>query len=381
MRLFLVIDGFYPWPGGTESQVALLARLFKRRGHEVRIIAPRLDAAKPLEEMVDGTRVTRIDYPKIKGFGAVFLILKFMLFLLRERSNYDALHIHMAKNLAAAAGAVRPWLPGPVLVKVSGAWEFEGGVLDERMKNHPVYATLRRLMQRNDAFQAISVETERRLLASGMPASKVLAIPNAVDTSLYGAREFDPARKKLRVVYTGRLAPVKGVDVLLRAWNELPQRDQLELNIVGDGPQRAEIEAYVAQHQLGASVRFSGWTDDVRSALRDADLYVQPSLNEGLPNSVLEAMAASLPVVATRVSGNEDLVVSGVNGYLAEAGDSASLAAALSRALADPAAMHRMGQASRRFIEDRYGSERVLAQLEAVYAGLPQNKDYGVKTT
>ncbi|MEQ1804456.1 MAG: glycosyltransferase family 4 protein [Burkholderiaceae bacterium] len=369
MRLFLVIDGFYPWPGGTESQVALLARLFRQRGHEVRIIAPRLDPGKPLEEIVDGTRVTRIDYPKIKGLGAVFLILRFMLFLLSERKNFDALHVHMAKNLAAAAGAVRRWLPGPVLVKVSGAWEFDGGVLDERMRWHPVYTTLRWLMRRVDAFQAISVETERRLLASGMPVEKVKAIPNAVDLSLYGSRAFDASRKMLRVVYTGRLTPVKGVDVLLRAWNEISPGGRFELNIVGDGPQRAEMEAYVADQRLTGSVRFSGWTDDVRSALRDADLYVQPSLNEGLPNSVLEAMAASLPIVATRVSGNEDLVVEGVNGFLAQAGDSSSLAAAMVRALADAEQMHRMGQASRRLIESRYGSERVLDQLEAVYAG------------
>lgn len=368
MRLFLVIDGFYPWPGGTESQVALLARLFRRRGHEVRIIAPRLDPSKPVEEMVDGTRVTRLDYPKIKGLGAVLLMLRFAWFLLSERRQYDALHIHMAKNLAAAAGAVRRWLPGPVLVKISGAWEFEGGVLDPAMQRHPVYANLRRLMQRNDAFQAISAETVRKLHAAGMPAQKIKAIPNAVDLSLYGQRSPTPPGQ-LRVVYTGRLTPVKGVDVLVRAWARLPDRSGLTLNIVGDGPQRAELEAFVAEAGIGDSVRFSGWTDDVRAALRDADLYVQPSLNEGLPNSVLEAMAGGLPVVATRVSGNEDLVHEGINGCLAEAGDADSLAQAFVRVLADRTALQRMGTESRRIIEEQYGAERVLARLEAVYRG------------
>lgn len=367
MRIWLVIDGFYPWPGGTESQVATLARLFQQRGHAVRIIAPRLDPSKPLDEMVEGTQVTRIDYPKIKGLGAVALIFKFMAFLLKHRRQFDALHIHMAKNLAAATGAVRAWLPCPVVVKISGAWEFDGGVLDPALHHHPVYAKLRRLMQRLDTFQAISVETQKRLLASGMSADQVRYIPNAVDLSLY---EHAPRQDgRLRVVYTGRLTPVKGVDVLLKAWALLPDRSRLELVLVGDGPQRAELERFVADNGLGDSVVFAGWTSNVRPALREADVYVQPSLNEGLPNSVLEAMAARLPVVATRVSGNEDLVREGVNGYLAPAGDPRALAEALGMALATPAALERMGEASRRFVEETYGAERVLGLLEAAYRG------------
>lgn len=369
LRLWLVIDGFYPWPGGTESQVATLARLFTQRGHSVRIIAPRLDPTKPVEETVEGIRVTRIAYPKIRGLGAVLLMLKFAAFLLQHRHEFDALHIHMAKNLAAATGAVRRWLPCPVLVKISGAWEFDGGVLDPARQRHPLYATLRRLMQRLDAFQAISAETERRLLASGMAREQVKFIPNAVDLSLYEHSAGDTAGRRLRVVYTGRLTPVKGVDVLVRAWALLGEEltARTELHLVGDGEQRAELEAYVAAHGLGDSVHFVGWTANVRPHLSQADLYVQPSLNEGLPNSVLEAMAASLPVVATRVSGNEDLVGEGINGHLVPAGDAPALAAALRQALADPAALRDMGERSRAFVEQTYGAERVLGLLESVY--------------
>jgi len=274
----------------------------------------------------------------------------------------------MTKNLAAAAGAVRPWLRGPVAMKVSGAWEFDGGVLDPRLRRHPVYATLSLLMTRNDAFQAISAETVRKLRAAGIPSEKVRDIPNAVDMSLYGER-VPSLDGKLRVIYTGRLTPVKGVDVLLKAWRLLPDRGGLALTLVGEGEQRQDLEAYVAREGLAGEVTFAGWQSDIPAALRCADLYVQPSLNEGLPNSVLEAMAAGLPVVATRISGNEDLVTEGVNGYLCTAGDPAELAAAMSRALANRHALGAMGERSRLRIEARYGAEQVLSRLEAVYRG------------
>ncbi len=368
MRLILAIDSFFPGTGGAECQVALLGQLLRKRGHDVRIVAPRLNRNLPIEDVVDGTRVTRIDYPKIRILGSLFLIVYFIRFLLRERHNFDALHVHIAKNLAAAAGAVRPWLHGPVLVKISGAWEFEGGVLDQRRMSNPAYALARWLIKRNDAMQAISAETLRRLVAANFPLAKIKTIPNAIALRPHkGLREPASDGRNRRVVYVGRLETVKGVDVLLRAWRALPSRQGLELHFVGDGRLRAELERYAREHALSDRVRFHGWLSDVKPVLDEADLYVQPSLSEGLPNAVLEAMAASLPVVATRVSGNEDLVVEGLNGYLVAAGDEGSLCAALQQALLASTDLVGMGKASRSMIEERYGSDCVIPQLEAFY--------------
>ena len=369
MRLLLAIDSFFPGTGGAECQVALLGQLLRKRGHEVRIVAPRLDPDLPTEEIIDGTRVTRIDYPKVRVLGSLFLIAYFMWFLLRERHNFDAIHVHIAKHLAAAAGAVRPWLNSPVLVKISGAWEFDGGVLDQRKMRNPAYALARWLIKRNDAVQSISAETSRRLRAADFAPEKIETIPNAI--ALPPHRALRQARiggeRSRRVVYVGRLEAVKGVDVLLRAWRALPSRAGIELHFVGDGRLRPELERYAGEHGLSGSVHFHGWLSNVRPVLDEADLYVQPSLSEGLPNAVLEAMAASLPVVATRVSGNEDLVAEGLNGYLVAPADEVALTAGLQRALDPSSDLIGMGKASRKMVEEHYGSDHVIPRLEAFY--------------
>src|SRR6185436_2068004 len=102
------------------------------------------------------------------------------------------------------------------------------------------------------------------------------------------------------------------------------------------------------------SVDFIGEVSDVPSVLVRADIYVQPSFQEGLPNSVLEAMAMGLPIVATRISGNEDVVVHEENGLLVPAGDAEALAAALRRLMNDPLLAARMGRRSRQMVEERF---------------------------
>lgn len=114
---------------------------------------------------------------------------------------------------------------------------------------------------------------------------------------------------------------------------------------------------------------FAGEVSDVPAVLAEADIYVQPSFQEGLPNSVLEAMAMGLPIVATRVSGNEDVVVDGENGLLVPPGDPKSLAAAIQKLVDDPALATRMGRRSREIIESRFSLAAVMRQLCDAYRG------------
>jgi glycosyltransferase involved in cell wall biosynthesis len=139
------------------------------------------------------------------------------------------------------------------------------------------------------------------------------------------------------------------------------------LVIAGDGDLREELAARTAQLGLSEQIEFRGDINDVPTLLRDADIYVQPSFQEGMPNSVLEAMAAGLPIVATHVSGNVDLVTDGDNGLLVPPGDAAALAAAIGRLLEDPALAQRMGQRSRLRVEREFGLPSVVARLEMAY--------------
>jgi L-malate glycosyltransferase len=372
LRLLLVVDSHFPGNGGTEAQAQLLAELLQARGHRVQVLAPHLDKARPLTETIRGIAVERLPYPRLKSLGALILIARFARRLLRDRGKYDAVHIHLAKNLAAGAGLVQPWLGIPVMVKVSGAWEFEGGVLDPTLRRNPLVALLNACIRRVAFVQAISQKTRQKLLAAGYPERRIQMIPNAVDVSLFDRIERKPPHpdRPLRVIYVGRLQPVKGVAVLVAAWRYVQAAiPAARLVLVGDGPLRGELERQIDTLGIRSSVELPGRSSEVPRLLRTADVYVQPSFQEGLPNSVLEAMSAGLPIVATRVSGNEDLVREGGNGKLVAPGDPQQLARALIEVLADPALAQRMGLASRHFIDSRYAASLVLGLLEQAYRG------------
>lgn len=365
LRLLVVVDGFFPSLGGAEMQARLLCRAFAGAGHEVRALAPWLDETRPLTETLDGVPLERIRYPKIRLLGAAILCLRFAWKLLRERDRYDAVHIHMAENLAAVAGFLRPLLKASVTVKISGASEFEGGILDPRRRTRPLLRLMNRWIQRVDNIQCISHFTQRQLLAAGYPASRLRMIPNAVDLSRFGV-ERRSGNGVVRVAYVGRLRHVKGVTVLVDAWKAVAPRGGVRLVIAGDGDLREQLVAQVERLGLRDTVELAGEIADVPGLLGGTDVYVQPSFQEGLPNSVLEAMAAGLPIVATRVSGNEDLVTDGDNGVLVPPGSPADLAAALRRLIDDPALARRMGERSRARAE-RFAVPSVVAQLLRAY--------------
>jgi glycosyltransferase involved in cell wall biosynthesis len=369
LRILLVVDSYYPGTGGAERQARLLSSAFARVGHKVRVVAPRIDPADPVRETLDGVPVERIVYPRIAMLGALILCARFAWKLLRERRQYDAIHVHMAENLAAVAGLLRPLLCASLTVKISGASEFEGGILDPARRRRPLNALLNRWIRRSDNIQCISCFTYQRLLEAGYPQERLRMIPNGVDLPRYTPKTpgEHAVRSAARVVYAGRLQPVKGVRVLIEAWSVLAAAHSARLAIAGDGDLREELEARSAQLGLGKRIEFRGDIDDVPALLRDADIYVQPSFQEGMPNSVLEAMAAGLPIVATQVSGNVDLVTDGDNGLLVPPGDAAALAAAIGRLLEDPALARRMGERSRMRVEREFGLPSVMARLEMAY--------------
>jgi glycosyltransferase involved in cell wall biosynthesis len=164
-----------------------------------------------------------------------------------------------------------------------------------------------------------------------------------------------------------RLDASKGIDLLLRAMPDLPDVTAV---IVGSGKEHARLVALADSLNVSDRVVFAGWSDSHRNYLTIFDLYVQPSRFEGLPISIIEAMLAELPVVATDVGGVRDGVIHGQTGVLVPPEDPAALARAIRQVLADPGAMHLMGRTGREVAVKRFGMERMVAEYEALYAEL-----------
>jgi glycosyltransferase involved in cell wall biosynthesis len=365
LRVLMVVDGWYPGSGGTEQQARMLSRVLASRGHDVNVLTLQRGPESGLRETIDGIPVQRIAYPRVRYVGAVVLVLRFAWRLLRARRRYDAIHVHMVTNLAPIAGLLRPLLRAAVVVKVSGAGEFEGGVLDPAKQRQLVTWLRNAWLRRVDYVQCISRYTRDRLRAAGYPEAKLCMIPNGVELARFRARDESPPGDRLpTVVFVGRMRPVKGVDVLVRAWKDVQARHRARLVLAGEGPMLPELKRLVLELGIAGSVEFVGEVSAVPELLAKADIYVQPSRQEGLPNAVLEAMAAGLPIVATRVSGNEDVVE---DGRLVPPADAPRLAEAIGGLLADLPAARARGRRSRRIVEERFQVSAVLDQLARAY--------------
>ncbi len=366
LRVLMVVDGRYPATGGAEMQARLLGASFAAAGHDVHVLVPHLDRSLPAQGFVDGIPVTRLSYPRIKGLGALLLNMRFALWLLHRQKSFDAIHIHMMHNLASAAGWLKPWLKPQVVTKVSGAAEFQGGILDPSLSHRAVHRLLLRGAKRLDSYQCISLRTMKIMEEAGFPTARLHLVPNAVDL-----KRFKPPVQRdqsaLRAVFVGRHVPVKGLDVLLKAWAFAGPPENARLTLAGDGPERERLIDLAKELGIGGSVEFPGLIQDVPALLCANNLYVQASHQEGLPNAVLEAMANALPVVATRVSGHEDIIAEAETGFLVPPNDPEAFAAALSRLANQKELRMTMGTSARECVEKKYSISVVVDSLINLY--------------
>jgi len=217
-----------------------------------------------------------------------------------------------------------------------------------------------------------------------VPGERIRQIYNGVDQARFrprGPRERpDPGPAGFLdgatcvIGSVGRMAAVKDYPTLARAFirlcRQIANPAGLRLVIVGDGPARAECQALVDAAGLGAQVLFPGDRGDTPDWLRAFDVFVLPSLGEGISNTILEAMATGLPVVATRVGGTPELVREGVSGTLWTPGDAEELAGLLAAYAADPVRRQREGLAGRARIEQDFSWPRTAAAYQSVYESL-----------
>jgi len=365
-------NAFTPTGGGAESQVRTIAKHLQRLGHQVTIITPRISyGPRPVAERCWGLAVGRIPYPHLRILGSFILFGRLGAFLLQRRNRYDVWHVHIAHHMGAITCLMGKLLGMRVVVKVSGWFELERGVLAPGL--NPANALARSWLKSAAVLQAISTRIANRLTKDGFPVDRLITLPNAVDTSRFTVRSGLRQSGPFTAVFVGRLVPEKALDTLLEAWSQaFGTREDVRLLLVGDGPLDAPLRAQAERLGITRQVQFLGHQDHVESVLAKADLGVLPSLIEGLSNTLLEFMATGLPVVASRVSGSEDLIVPGRNGWLFPPSDVAQLAACLREAEALSAqGLSALGRQARADVESTAGLDIIVGQLLALYRGVP----------
>ena len=350
----------YPPEGGAARHVIELASGLDPGSWEIDVAC--LRDSEPWHELHALPNVTlhplggRHGRPAMRDVGDLPL-------LVRLSRRADVIHAHSAKaGFLTRCAAVLAGRPRRTIFTPHG-WSFWAATGAEAR----LYLGLERITARwCRAVVAVSEAEGAAGLDAGIGRkSQFRVIPNGVDLGRFAA---PPRPEAGRIVFVGRLAPPKRPDLVVKALAELRKRwNEARVDFVGDGPLRADLEACITAEGVHGAVALLGSRTDVPELLSRAAVFVLASGYEGSPLSVIEAMAAGVPVVATAVGGVPELVVDGETGLLVEPGRPDLLAAALSELLADPVRAQALGLAGRAHAQALFSREQMVATISALY--------------
>jgi glycosyltransferase involved in cell wall biosynthesis len=359
--------------GGTERQLVYLVRGMDRSRFDLHLGCFRREGAFLADVEAEGLPLR--DYPIRRLYG--YRTLRRQLRMARDlrRDRIDIVHAHGFYANGFAVPAAR-MARAPVVL---------ASIRDTRENMALGHRRFEKAICRLADGVIVNAEAIRRLLvAEGYDPAKITVVYNGIDLDAFDRGGRAPGlRKELGleddaplVAVMGRLARHKGVEHFLAAAAALAARhprvrflvvgDTHEID-VGNAGYREELERRAADLGLGRRVVFTGFRSDVPAVARELAVSVLTSFIEGLSNVLLESMAAGVPVVASSVSGNPELVEDGENGLLVPPGDPPALAAAIDRILREPELARRLGRAGRRRVEERFTLERLVRDTERVY--------------
>lgn len=376
LRVLFVIDSAAI--GGAEAVVHMLLRGLSARGVACYVACP---DAGPMLARYRQCAAGIATFPRRLWHPRAILQLAGCV----RRWQIDVVHTFLYSSDVAGILAARMSHQARVVVHVVGhnfLVTEERGI--RRLRKRCLSWCYRLIYRWADEVIAVSQAVKDDLvLRRGIkvPSSRIIVIPHSIWEPDLGCSNEDVARARqhfaihqdaVLCVTMGSLIPIKGHQYLLHGLQRLVRSTPaLACMMIGDGPQRPMLEHEAARLGLNGRVIFVGQLEGAlrNAVLRLSRLVVLPSLSEGLPVTIVEAMALAKPIVTTDVGGNREVVEDGVNGLLVPPRDPEALASAVHRLAADEAFAVRLGQAGRRRFEERFSLRQMLQQLETVYAG------------
>jgi glycosyltransferase involved in cell wall biosynthesis len=306
-------------------------------------------------------------------------------FLIRRRASYDVIHSHgnLQHGVVALVGK---WLKKPTILKIAMANS------DIAFHKHGrLWGALNRFfVARYDCYIATSQQIEDEIFERGLDTRRVRRIPNGVDTTEYRPSVSEPDRESLRrklglpqapiLISVGIINARKNIRFILEVFGRVVRtRPDARLVLLGPIPDHAdnywrELQGFVVEHGLQNQAMFLGMRKNVSSYLRASNIFIFPSVAEGMPNALLEAMACGLACVASRTSGTEDLIEHGTNGFLFGLGDSLPFTSSVLQLLNGQASASMVGAMARNTIVSKYSIEATADRYVALYSSLLGNR-------
>jgi len=377
VKICLVVANFWPSWGGAEGQCRLLARTLTRHGHEV-VVLTREQQGLPAVDRIDGVAVRRTSVLGTGFLRSLVWTLTATAWLRRHGRHFQIVQCYQLLSpshvgiLGRCGGTRRATV---LRAACSGAY---GDVAE--VSRLPLTEMRKRLLRRADAFVTLTGAIETELAAFGLMGVPFHRIPNGVDSVAFSPAtteerkalrvRFDLPTDRLLCAFVGRLTRQKNPELLIEAWSHCAP-PQASLVFAGDGPLRARLEQRAGSLPTAGQIRFTGVIADVAALVRATDLVVLPSSAEGMSNSMLEAMACGVPVIATDVGGNREVLDgSGKAGWLVPTDTPEALAEAIMAAMGSAELRREVGAAARAVVLERYDIDRVASQHLSLYADL-----------
>jgi glycosyltransferase involved in cell wall biosynthesis len=364
----MVVPLFPPTPaGGLERQAHLLARELARQGDHVEVVSVDGEGLVwPTAEMTDGVRIVRHASGHRRGRTGPLPMASLTAWFVRYARRFDVCHIHNISLLGTWVATLANAMGVPTLMKLPSV-----GPASIPGATHRAFGRLWiRALLRADAVVAMSPASVAELRSIDFPLERILRVTNGVELPADARGQAPPpveGKASRRALFVGRVEERKGIFVLLQAWARLcdEARPGWVLRVVGDGGDLSSARTMAAAH--GLDVEFTGYRAALGSEYRAADLFVLPSDIEGNSNSLLEAMAHGLPVVATASGGTPTLLGREHEEWLVPPRDPARLAARLEDLMTDAELRARLGQSLRRRVEAHFLIEQVASRYHRAY--------------
>jgi len=373
-RVFFLVDSFHF--GGTETQAVELACRLDSARYEVTLGCLRKEG--PLLAKMDASAVQVIEFHPTGGIDSLNglkQLLRLTFFL--HRGGYDIVHTHdLWSNLMG--------IPAAKMARVPAVICSQRDLSHDKWYKSRRGRFLRRLQNLSSAILTNAAPIRDGLIQNaGFPPGKVRVIHNGVDVQRFRTAMRDrerlfagAGRDKLIVLVGNMRSDVKGHPWLIAAAPKVISRfPQTRFVLVGEGPLQGDFERRVKVLNLQKNFVFLGRRSDIPDVLAACDIAVLPSKSEGMPNAVLEYLAAGRPTVASSVGGNLEVIQDEVTGLLVPAQDSEALAAALIRLLEDERLACKLAIAGQEYLRANFSFEKLVSDIDALYTELLDHRE------
>jgi glycosyltransferase involved in cell wall biosynthesis len=362
MKIIILVLHFPPkWLAGTELASYSIAKYLGKRDNNVNVITS-YDEGLPNHQYKDGFHIFRISRSDIRIFG--YLIFWIKIFWNIKKIQPDIVHVQ-GLYMAVPAFLAKKIFKIPYIISGQGSdvylsWSFKRIISKLGLNNSKVSLALTEHMKKE---------------MKNISTNRVIVIPNGIDISNYNLDKFK-SRKKLGInqnqkiiTFIGRLEPVKGVKYLIEAINTLKDTElNLKLLIVGYGEDNQKLRLLVKNLELEDHVIFTGKISNERipDYLAASDIFVLPSLSEGFPVVLLEAMASGLPIITTNVRGLSEIIEDGTNGFLVHPKNSNEIVDRITLILNNKKIVNMMYVENKKKAES-YNWNDIVRRLEEIY--------------